>query len=226
MNKNVFYTCITGKYEIPFENKCQKLPDFDYICFADTDIKSNFWEIRPMPKTPEGLSDVKKQRWVKINAHKVLPEYEFSVWVDGNIFMGGDMSAFLKNTVFNFPYSFFVGKHPERNCVYEEAKACINLKKDIKENINPQMEAYKKEGLPAHFALAQTCMLFRYHNREDCIKLMETWWAEMEKYGYRDQLSFPYAVWKNPDVKIGWMDKRIFCSAFFRRIPHNKQKKS
>ena len=37
-----------------------------------------------MPQELDGLSNVKKQRMVKICPHKWLREYDFSVWVDGS----------------------------------------------------------------------------------------------------------------------------------------------
>jgi len=222
LKKKVIYTCITGEYETPYVQECEKQPNFDYICFTDSNIQSDFWEIRPLPRGLEGLSNVKKQRWIKINAHKILPEYEFSIWVDGNVKMGGNMNQFLSENITNKPYKFYVGTHPQRDDVYEEGKACIELKKDTPENIHRQLDIYKKEGLPSHYGMAQTCMLFRWHNNEECITLMEAWWDEMEKYGHRDQLSFPYALWKT-GIKIGFLDKKIFKSEYFRRIPHNKK---
>lgn len=224
MNDKVIYTCITGNYDI-LREPLIKSKGFDYICFTDQNFKSDLWEIRPLPAEVEGLSNAKKQRWIKINAHKVLPEYQFSIWVDGNIEMNADLNRFFNEKINKKPFSFFVGIHPQRDCVYEEAKACIELKKDTKDNIDPQMDAYRKEGLPSHNGLPQTCMLFRYHNNSECIKLMESWWCEMEKWGHRDQLSFPYAQWKNNDIKIGWLDKSIFKSIFFRRGSHIKKLK-
>ena len=37
-----------------------------------------------MPQELDGLSNVKKQRMVKICPHKWLREYDLSVWVDGS----------------------------------------------------------------------------------------------------------------------------------------------
>ena len=100
---------------------------------------------------------------------------------------------------------------------------CVKLKKDTKENVDRQLNAYRKEGFPEHYGLPQTCILLRYHNEESCIKLMETWWEQLEKYSHRDQLSFNYALWKNQNTKIEYVDKSIFnCKYFKWGIKHKK----
>ena len=44
---------------------------------------------------------------------------------------------------------------------------------------------------------------------------MEDWWSEIEKYSHRDQLSFNYALWKNPDSSVLLLDKNIYRSKYF-----------
>jgi hypothetical protein len=38
---------------------------------------------------------------------------------------------------------------------------------------------------------------------------MEEWWKEIEKFSYRDQISFPYVCWKN-DFKPDICDQDIY----------------
>ena len=52
---------------------------------------------------------------------------------------------------------------------------------------------------------------------------METWWEQVRDYSHRDQLSFNYALWKNQETKIKYLDKSIFnCSVFKWGIKHKK----
>ena len=74
-NKKVVYTCVTGGYDNIIDPKFIN-DDFDYICFTDNlSLRSDVWTIKPLPVETEGLSQVKKQRYVKINAHKILKNY-------------------------------------------------------------------------------------------------------------------------------------------------------
>jgi hypothetical protein len=160
------------------------------------------------------LSQVKKQRYVKINAHKLLKDYDVSIWVDGNVSINNDLNDLLNNTLVD-DCSVYVPQHPQRNCIYNEAFAVTALKKDICEIVNPQMERYKEEGFPKNYGLLQSNIMIRKHNNDDCIRLMETWFKEVKNGSHRDQLSFNYACWKNQDIKIIYLDKNIHKSKWF-----------
>jgi hypothetical protein len=221
-NRNVVYTCITGGYDTITEPKCLS-EGFDYICFTDNEnIRSDVWEIRPLPKETDGLTLVKKQRYVKTNPHKLLSEYNLSIWVDGNVETKGDLNKFIENTL-SEDCSIYVPQHPNRNCLYDEALAVIGLKKDTEENVNPQIERYRYEGFPKDYGLLQSNILLRKHNNEDCIKLMEEWFNEIESGSHRDQLSFNYVAWKNEDINITYMDKGICKSEWFVWMKYHKR---
>ena len=213
-NKKVVYTCITGGYDT-LRDPNYITEGFDYICFTDNkDIKSEIWQIKPLPKETEGLSQVKKQRFVKINPHLLLKDYDFSIWVDGNVALKDNLNEFVKNTMKD-DCSVYVPQHPSRRCIYDEERIVVRMRKDKSENTRPQIERYKKEGFPPKYGLLQSNIMLRKHNNGDCIKLMETWWKELKNGSHRDQLSFNYASWKNSDVKVIYMDKNICKSKYF-----------
>ena len=213
-NKRVVYTCITGSYDGLIDP--EYISDgYDYICFTDNkEFKSDIWDIRPLPKEVEGLSQVKKQRFIKINPHLFLPEYELSVWVDGNVTLKGNLNELTEKTLVD-DCSIYVPKHPSRDCIYSEAKAVISMRKDKEENVNPQIYRYEKEGFPSKYGLLQSNIVIRKHNNEDCKKIMETWSDEVINGSHRDQLSFNYVLWKNNDVKVIYLDKKIYKSEWF-----------
>ena len=227
-NKKVIYTCISGKYDALID-PLYITKGFDYVCFTDNeDFKSKIWDIRPLPKETEGLSQVKKQRYVKLNPHKLLSEYDISIWVDGNVSIKGDLNEFI-DSVIKDDISVYVPQHPSRNCIYAESKAVISMKKDKKENVEPQMKRYETEGFPKNYGLLQSNILLRKHNEKDCIRLMEAWFNELKDNSHRDQLSFNYVLWKNSDINIIYLDKLIYKSEWFKwnlghrkYIPNNK----
>lgn len=213
-NKKVVYTCITGDYDSLLEPSYVS-DNFDYVCFTDNaKLRNDVWEIRPLPKETEGLSNVKKQRYVKINAHLLLKEYDISIWVDGNVSLKGDLNKLVGNTLKD-DISVYVPKHPSRDCIYSEGKVVLAMHKDTSDNVNPQLERYKEEGFPEHYGLLQSNIMLRKHNNEDCIRLMDKWFDELKNGSHRDQLSFNYALWKNDDVKVFYLDKGICKSDWF-----------
>ena len=219
-NKNkVVYTCISGPYDMLREPGYID-DDYDYICFTDQNFNSEFWNIRPLPKEVEGLSQVKKQRYVKLMAHKILPEYDFSVWVDANVDINSSIDKYIHENCDFENKSLFVGKHPIRDCIYSEEKVVIKIKKDKGEITAPQISRYKEEGFPEHFGLPQTCILMRKHNDSECVKLDELWWEELKGGSHRDQLSFSYVMWKLKTNCVQYLSPTIFNCVTFKWGKH------
>ena len=169
---------------------------------------------KTVTKRNRGIITVKKQRFVKINPHLLLSEYDMSIWVDGNVTLKGGLNKFVKS-VMTSDCSVYVPKHPQRNCIYAEANVVVKMGKDKSDITKPQMERYRKEGFPEKYGLLQSNIMLRKHNKLDCIKLMEDWFKELKDGSHRDQLSFNYASWKNRDVKVIYLDKNICKSEFF-----------
>ena len=127
------YTCITGGYDRLTEPKVVP-KGVDFICFSDKVIPSKIWMHRDIPSELQFLSDVKKQRVIKICPHRYLSEYDISVWVDGNIAIIGDITKFIAQYDLD-AVPFYSRVHLSRNCIYDEAEACIAMKKDSELNI-------------------------------------------------------------------------------------------
>ncbi len=62
-----------------------------------------------------------------------------------------------------------------------------------------------------NFGLGENNILFRKHNSDNIIKLMNDWWEELNTQTKRDQLSLAYVLWKNGE-NFNFMDEnaRIF----------------
>ena len=199
--KIVVFTCITGHYDRlrPFLNQSEEtLQKVDFICFTDDEIpnaSSLGWKILPIPQELDGLSNVKKQRMVKICPHKWLREYDLSVWVDGSFQICGDILDFMRQYDLD-KCSLYTRIHPTRNCIYKEAEACVILGKDRRSVVERQISKYKSENYPRNIGLAETGIILRKHNDLKCQMLCNVWASEVLVGSHRDQLSFNYACWK------------------------------
>ena len=87
--------------------------------------------------------------------------------------------------------------HAQRECVYEEAKACVAMGKASKESIERHLEHLNEEGMPRNYGMAQCSVIARKHDSAVCVKLMEDWWQEYLNFAKRDQLSLPFVMYKN-----------------------------
>ena len=212
--RGVVYTCITGGYE-SLAPLSVKNDNFDYICYTDKDVKSDFWEVRQIPEKIKNLDNKRINRYIKTHPHEFFQSYDLSIYIDGNVDIKKDLNSFVDNYCQRSKGVIFAGQHPARKCIYKEAEAVVHIKKDTSNNVTPQMEKYKKEGFPKEYGLTQNCILIRYHNDEACKRVMETWWKEISTESYRDQLSLFYSLWKNKDAKYTILDKSLFDGPVF-----------
>jgi hypothetical protein len=234
MKKTVVYTAIFGKYdELPSNSFITD--EYDYVCFSDHEVKSDLW--KTILCTPIYDDSTRNARKYKALPHRYLKNYEYSIWVDGNMKMIGDSGPLLNDKIFQtYDHTQCFDK---RDCIYQEAKVIFELGqnnfnknpergiKNWKDNpylIQEQIERYKNEKFPSNFGLAETSVIVRQHNHPDCIKLDEDWWIEMKYGSRRDQLSLNYVEWKN-NFKIHYIPGDVRNNEYFIMVSGHKGKK-
>lgn len=212
--KKVVYTVITNDYDDlitpDYINE-----DWDYICFTDTDIESDFWQIKQMEDI--NIDPVRKSKKYKILPHYYLSDYHYSLYIDGNCVIIGDLNEYINKYSINNSMLCLI--HPDRNCIYDEAEVCILFKKDYEDIILAQINKYLVEGYPKNNGLVAGGILFRKHNDQFIRDVMDAWWNEINSYSYRDQLSFNYVCWKK-DFKYDICGLSCWGNEYFRWIPH------
>jgi hypothetical protein len=166
----------------------------------------------------DGRTARRASRTVKIRPHKYFPEYEYSVYIDGNFHVIGDVSelvnAHLDDSGMALP------PHPKRNCIYDEAESCIELGLGDESTIHRQMDRYRDRGFPEHCGLSNTHILIRRHHHPTVQATMEDWWDEYRAGSQRDQLSFEFAAWAN-DLSYNHFSADYFSDkGYFFHYPH------
>ena len=220
--KVAIYTAITGGFDDLHELSVVN-ENFDYICFTDDpNLKSDFWDVRLIDNEEDNKLDViRKARRYKMFPHIYLKDYDYSLWIDGNFDIVGDVEEYV-NTYLNDSKLLAI-PHEERDCIYEEGRATIEANKDYPDIVNLEMEDYKKEGYPEHYGLIVSGIIFRDHHDPEVIKLMEDWFREVQNYSQRCQLSFNYVCWKN-NFKYDQCDLYYYRNQYFFRTDHSEDK--
>ena len=195
----VIYTCITGMYDELLDHTYTNNPEWDYICFTDNfSIRSEHnlnWELRKLHYN--NLDNVRNQRWHKLHPHLLFPDYDVSIWIDGNINIVNSIVFRDFEHAIDINSLISIGPHPERICLYDELYACIEAGKDVESIMTKQVNFIRKTGFPRNSGLFENNIIFRKHHNDQIIKTMTDWWAIVEKYSRRDQLSLTYVAWKN-----------------------------
>lgn len=199
--KIVVYTTILGPYDGLLPQP--KYEGIDYVCFTDQKFRSKTWNIVPLKA--KDLSPARTSRHPKIAPHLYLKDYDYSIYIDGNILLVRNPIPLLKKVISNAPMGIFDHNQcsDARDCVYKEHQAIVDLYhesgvlKDNFEVMENHMKRYRDQGYPENNGLIAATIMLRNHHHPEVIKTMETWWEEFSNGSKRDQLSFNYAAWKN-----------------------------
>ncbi len=194
-NKIVVYTALVGDYDELKIPECLN-PEIDYVCFTDKYYAGyNPWEIR----YPDYFNSdpTRVARYYKLNPHVLFPDYDIAIWVDANflILKGNDFKELIQKHT-NSGKIISLAKHPFRNCVYEEAESCIRMSKDNNERLLNQVSKYKEDGMPANFGLSETGVLISNPANKQTSLFFTAWWKQLLTFSKRDQISFPYVIFK------------------------------
>jgi GT2 family glycosyltransferase len=191
-NRLVFYTAITGGYSrlLP---PAVLVPGARYVCFTDLPQQTyGIWTIQPLPKTFEE-SPRWASRWCKLHPHELFPDAEIAVWLDGNFVINGDMEPYVQRVLDSgLPVGMI--RHPQRDCVYKEIAACIELSKDSKERLLRQQERYLSLSLPVQGGLYETNVIINNIKHPALPAFYSVWWQELSEQSFRDQVSLPHVL--------------------------------
>jgi len=225
------YSCVTGSYD----NISRTLlasdtlvePNVSFTIYSDKFEKAGThlcqktgccWNLKPL-EWENKLCKKRTARWHKVNSH-LVSKADYTVWVDGSqrskkIGFYKDLVSKLSNDL-----SLFSFKHPQRSCVYQEMHACSKLNKDNPKLMRNQMERYRSEGYPAYNGLVETACVVR-KNCKEVTAFNKSWWEELEKGSFRDQLSFNYAANLN-NLSYGFIPGCRVRSPFFDFVQHGR----
>lgn len=205
------YTGIFGPYEQLKEPRVIT-PGWHYIAYTDQDFKSEFWQINKV--APTEFPQL-KARFYKIMFHHHV-ETEDSIWIDGSFKINCNLTRWWDQ---HFKPSITCIKHPVRDCVYEEAKACIENNRAGIQHLDEQIKRYQGT-IPAHNGLIQSGILMRKKNAFT-ENLSVRWLDEVMNYSLRDQIAFAKVSYQQPINYISW-DYRTAREFIFTK--HHKSK--
>lgn len=164
---------------------CQEDITANYIAF--TEEQSDTWDCKkPYDKFKDNRRNSRIQ---KIMPH-LFVDTEYSIYLDGNIRLKVPAQKLIDEYLKDKDIA--VIRHIGRDCIYDEAQACINLQKGDPLEIAEQIKKYAKAGWKEHAGLAECGVIIRRHTKK--VKgWNEKWWAHYCRYSERDQISFPIA---------------------------------
>jgi lipopolysaccharide biosynthesis glycosyltransferase len=197
-SKKVVYSCNLENYDSLIQPYALD-PEWDYVLFTDDEhlVRQGWagvWEVRPALR-PD-LHAVRRNRFHKIHPHLLFPDYEESIYIDGNVNI---ISSFLFDEIRSRKLPILLPQHFGRDCAYSEIEALLRSPRTSDENrqiLPQQREFLESMGLPKEYGLTENNIIYRRHHDKAVVRMMDRWWEQILDFSYRDQVSMSYVLWK------------------------------
>lgn len=187
-------------------------PEVDHWHISDHAIGLYPWNDYVVERTP-GLSSRREIQTYKLRSHIWLPEYDYMIVQDGNIRLKMDPMDVLQLMLETGKKVFF-GRHPWRDCSYEEGRVCAPFQANNADIINAQLKRYEEEGFPAHYGLVASSFFVRDNKDPKVCEFFDLWCEEVMCGSHRNQIAFGYAAFKTGldyyGSGIKWGDNPIY----------------
>lgn len=164
-------------------------PGCRFVCFTDQHFASTHWELRELSP---GLNSRRSNRHVKALVHRYVEGP--TLYLDAAFAVLGDPIPVIGPHLGE--HCWAATKHPERECLYDEAAFCIEKScSDSSDLLRAQVKRYKRRKMPRKYGLWAGNLIARLGD-ERSAALGEAWWTEIECGSERDQVSLPFVVRK------------------------------
>jgi len=213
----IVFTAVFGHPDMLFV-PALPLPDVEVVCWTDMDYVGQT-RYRMVKVDLHELPARKRNRRVKIFWPEVLDCFAYSLYVDSTVRVLVDPRDLIQYLEPGSDIAQF--RAFERDCLYEEARAVVRLGKDAPGVVRRQVSKYRGEGLFPPTGLWASTVILRRHTplmREFC----QSWWAEVEAFSRRDQISFPYVVAKS-GIKVSELPGTILSNDFVQWMPWDRR---
>lgn len=220
VSKFVVYTAITGGFKNQLRAPLNMLPkdaDVEFVCFSDCVFEAPApWKI--FPPTWEHDDPRRTARYHKLLPHRLFPDAEYWLWMDGNQQLTASPWELVDRYVAE--HDFCTYKHPDRKNIHEELGACIRMEKDDNTVMRAQVQGYERDGYNSrNDTLFETTAVLR-RNTPKIQFVNERWWTDLKSGSVRDQLSLPPVLWKAEQkcaIMEGQRDKPVHFKYFAHR---------
>ncbi len=186
------YTCLMGESEKLNEQPAAASSRLPFICFTDNaNLRSETWDMRVVSRL-FAADPIRSQRAVKALPFDQLGAFDASLYIDNTVLLKQPPDAFVEA---NFPQSgFCLSQHSYRATVLDEFIEVAATGLDDQSRISEQLEHYR---LSYPGVLQEKpywgAILLRDHRVAAVRKMLEIWFAHVQRYSRRDQLSLNLA---------------------------------
>lgn len=224
----VVYTVILGGYDYLFPTPVDRTADghdIDWVLISDRKpLLAKGWRWQPIPAEARqaGDSTTRINRYCKFFPHKLFPQADLSIYLDGNVPLkrgiGAEITRFLETGA-----GIGLGYVQDRQTIQEEVAFCAQtprFSQELVAQLRAQVAAYEARGLPDTHRLYAGRVIFRRHAGAGVRDAMQAWWEEFTQNGLRDQISLPFVLHTHGVQIHAWAWDYRGDKAFFHVARH------
>lgn len=201
MTTVALYSSIYGGYDQP-----KPLPSgiSGTLFTDDPDICAPGWriEVDPLLEIPTPM--LRAKYW-KTHPFLANPETDVALWVDGSMSLRrNDFVDLCLGALGHDELSLM--RHPERNCILEEATFAARLPRYFEESLVDYANSYLNTGHPIGWGLF-ALGTFAVRRTPHTELLFQNWWGSCITQTYMDQITFPPLLRTSPvswNTNIPW----------------------
>ncbi len=193
------YTTLYGDYDPLPAQPARAGSTLDFIAFVPEPDRlagapgAADWSLRRLP--PRVAADpARSARYAKMHPHRLLPEYDASLYIDCSVLLTAPPEALFDALLFGQTDTMACLRHGYRDNVPDEVLAVLELDLDSPEACFAQLAAYAEAGWQGRVGLTWSGLLLRFHHDPRVVAAMELWWEQVLRFSRRDQLSFAYVA--------------------------------
>lgn len=187
--KPIVYTCVTNGYDAPRPVSTSESCEFVLLHDGSVHVPDG-WRGRRLHVPDVNGSDL--NRFAKMLPHRVFPESELTLYVDGNFYFKADPAELVGKLAAEHEFAAF--SHPDRCCPYDEIRQLLRLGFVGPIDAARQLAVFRKLQVPRKVPLFEAGVLFRRHT--DRVRMLcEQWWTWWQRGPKRDQPSLAALNW-------------------------------
>lgn len=197
--KYLILTSITGDKDT-LQDPLQTFNNCTYVAFVDK-INHNLNVWNQVQNHDFSLIDTLRYRR-NAKAEKILCipqimgiDFDYIIWHDGTHQLSVNPDEIISEYG---DADMYVFRHAQRRCLYQEMAAVLEGKLDEPHLVEQQKEFYMNVGMPPFFGLYEMGCYIRKVN-QSTIDFGLAWFEQVCKFSSRDQLSFPFVLWRFQD---------------------------
>ncbi len=171
----------------------------DYVVLTDVPLKvPRPWQVRVVDIPGEAQSDRMRNRYCKLHATRLFPQYQRSCYIDTHPQMIGDFTPLLDDFIAS-GRGVGLMRHSFSHSVAEEIQRSLSrgyiTQADHDENWDQQRERQQSAGFADDIGIFRGGLILRDHDQPSVRVFEDAWWAELRAGVTRDQVALPFALW-------------------------------